>query len=168
MAMHRRWQPGEAVDLATEHDRLYRELGEWLEQTDRTNATHARLAGTIGVYHERGQLLRFLQHPEIDPTNNPAERDLRLLIIARKVSQCSKNDRGAEAQAAWASIFWTLERLAGGAPGAVLKALQEARRTGRLPVPSGEQAQRGPPSGRHSHPLRQPIRRSLINYPVRL
>jgi len=135
MAAHRRWGAGEAVDLAAEHDRLHRELGEWLEQADPTNATHARLAGTIGLYHQRGQLLRFLKHPEIDPTNNRAERDLRLLIIARKVSQCSKNDRGAEAQAAWASVFWTLERRTGSTPGAVMNALQQARQTGALPEP---------------------------------
>jgi hypothetical protein len=33
--------------------------------------------------------------PEIEPTNNSAERGLRSAVIPRKVSHCSKNERGA-------------------------------------------------------------------------
>ena len=45
--------------------------------------------------HERGRLLPFLDDPEIPPTNNAAERALRSVVVTRKVSQCSKNARGA-------------------------------------------------------------------------
>ncbi|MCW5981201.1 MAG: transposase [Bryobacteraceae bacterium] len=41
-------------------------------------------------------MLTFLHHPDVEPTNNRAERALRP-AIARKVSHCSKNTRGAEA-----------------------------------------------------------------------
>ena len=43
--------------------------------------------------HAHGDLLRFLDDPRIEPTNNRAERALRPVVIARKVSQCSKNKR---------------------------------------------------------------------------
>ena len=65
-----------------------------------------RLLNEIGVHHDRGNLLRFLYDPtRVSPTNNAAERALRPAVIARKVSQCSKNDRGAEAYAAFKSVI---------------------------------------------------------------
>jgi transposase len=68
-----------------------------------------RLLNEIGVHHDRGNLLRFLYDPTtVKPTNNDAERALRPAVIARKVSQCSKNDRGAEAYAAFKSVIRTL------------------------------------------------------------
>lgn len=67
-----------------------------------------RLLNEIGVHHDRGNLLRFLYDPTtVEPTNNAAERALRPAVIARKVSQCSKNDRGAEAYAAFKSVIRT-------------------------------------------------------------
>jgi transposase len=44
-------------------------------------------------YHRQGALLRFLEEPLVEPTNR-VERALRPAVIARKVSQCSKNDVG--------------------------------------------------------------------------
>lgn len=86
----------------------------------RRNRVNRRLQEQIGVHHERGHLLRFLSDPSIEPTNNRAERALRGAVIARKVSQCSKNERGANAYAAFVSVIRTarltgvpvLERLA--------------------------------------------------------
>lgn len=70
-----------------------------------------RLLNEIGVHHDRGNLLRFLYDPtRVEPTNNAAERALRPAVIARKVSQCSKNDRGAEAYAAFKSVIRTLKK----------------------------------------------------------
>ena len=43
-------------------------------------------------------------------TNNRAERALRPAVIARKVSQCSKNPQGANAFSAFTSIIRTLAR----------------------------------------------------------
>ncbi|MDO4244600.1 MAG: transposase [Deinococcus sp.] len=39
---------------------------------------------------------RFLKDPDIPPTNNAAERSLRTVVMARKVSQCSKNAAGSQ------------------------------------------------------------------------
>ncbi len=50
----------------------------------------------------------FLEDPEVEPTNNIAERMLRPAIVARKVSQCSKTERGANAYAAFKSVLSTL------------------------------------------------------------
>lgn len=59
-------------------------------------------------YHRRGELLRFLEDPSIEPTNNRVERALRPAVIARKVSQCSKNEAGANAFSAFKSVVQTL------------------------------------------------------------
>jgi hypothetical protein len=58
----------------------------------------------IAQQHERRRVLNFLSNPEIEPTNNRAERALRPAVVARKVSHCSKNERGAEAFAAFTSV----------------------------------------------------------------
>ena len=43
-----------------------------------------RLLDGLGWHFARDQLLRFLDDPFIEPTNNRAERDLRALVIARR------------------------------------------------------------------------------------
>jgi transposase len=79
---------------------------------DRTlsDAENQRLLNELGRHHDRGNLLRFLDDPTIPPTNNAAERALRPAVIARKVSQCSKNERGAGAYAAFVSVLRTLAK----------------------------------------------------------
>ena len=66
-----------------------------------------RLLNGIGTQHDRGNLLRFLHQPEVEPTNNRAERALRFIVIARDTGQYAKNIRGAEAYAAFASVIRT-------------------------------------------------------------
>ena len=62
-----------------------------------SDADNWRLQNELGWHHDRGNLLRFLDDPSIEPTNNRAERALRGAVIARKVSHCSKNVGGADA-----------------------------------------------------------------------
>ena len=71
-----------------------------------------RLLDGIGLQHDRGHLLRFLETEGVEPTNNRAERILRPAVIARKVSQCSKNRLGAEAHAAFISTAQTARKKA--------------------------------------------------------
>lgn len=66
-----------------------------------------RLLDGIGLQHDRGNLLRFLHDPEVEPTNNRGERTLRPPVIVRGLSHGSKNDRGAEAFAAFSSVVQT-------------------------------------------------------------
>ncbi len=73
-----------------------------------------RLLNQLAWQHERGNLLRFLHEPTtISPTNNAAERALRPAVIARKVSHCSKNERGAAAFSAFKSVIVTLKKSGG-------------------------------------------------------
>jgi len=55
-----------------------------------------------------------LDDPEIEPTNNRAERALRPAVIARKVSQCTKSARGTGVFEAWTSVLGTLSRTVSG------------------------------------------------------
>ena len=66
-----------------------------------------RLLDGIGLHQDRGNLLRFLRVEGLEPTNNRAERALRPAVIARKISHCSKNQRGAAAFAAFVSVVQT-------------------------------------------------------------
>jgi len=69
-----------------------------------------RLLNELGWHNDRGNLLRFLDDPRREPTNNRAERALRPAVIARKVSQGSKTARGADAFAAFTSVVRTLAK----------------------------------------------------------
>jgi transposase len=70
-----------------------------------------RLLNGVGAQHDRGRLLRFLRDDAVEPTNNRAERDLRPAVIARKVSHCSKNQRGARAFEAFTSVLQTIRKV---------------------------------------------------------
>jgi transposase len=77
-------------------------------------------------YHQRGELLRFLEEPLVEPTNNRVERALRPAVIAPKVSQCSKNQAGAYAFSAFKSVVQTLAK---GGTGSVIEALHRLFRS---------------------------------------
>lgn len=53
-------------------------------------------------------LFRFVTDPEVDATNNISERELRKLVIIRKISNGSRSTRGANATAMLLSIVETL------------------------------------------------------------
>ena len=78
-----------------------------------TDADSYRLQNELGWHDDRCNLLRFLDDPNIEPTNNRAERALRPAVIARKVSHCSKSVEGADAFSAFTSVIRTLERNGG-------------------------------------------------------
>ena len=92
----------------------YRELDEKLTCHLRNRMLrdddNQRLLNGIGIQHDRGRLLRFLKTEGVEPTNNRAERILRPAVIARKVSQCSKNQRGADAFAAFITMAQTARK----------------------------------------------------------
>ena len=53
-------------------------------------------------------LFRFVTDPEVNPTNNLSERELRHLVIIRKISNGSRSTRGANATAMLLSVIQTL------------------------------------------------------------
>jgi len=59
-------------------------------------------------YRDVENLFRFVTDPDIDPTNNISERELRELVIIRKISNGSRSPRGANATAMLLSIIQTL------------------------------------------------------------
>ena len=90
------------------------EVSYHLRPRELKDADNQRLREEVGRHHERGNLLRFLHEPTtVEPTNNAAERALRPAVIARKVSQCSKNERGASAFSAFKSVICTLKKSGG-------------------------------------------------------
>ena len=90
-------QAGEIKELVSYH----------LRNRTLTDEDNQRLLTGLGAHDDQGHLMRFLDAPFVEPTNNRAERILRPAVIARKVSQCSKTPQGAEAFAAFKSIAQT-------------------------------------------------------------
>ena len=88
-----------------------------------------RLLNGLGQQNDCGRLMRFLSAPFVEPTNNRAERMLRPAVIARKVSQCSKNQEGADAFAAFTSIAQTTLKNGATAVTAAFRLLFSASKT---------------------------------------
>jgi len=97
-------------ELQTRFQRLNQELTDHLRNRILRDDDNQNLLNGIGAQHDRGHLLRYLEVEGVEPTNNRAERILRPAVIARKVSQCSKNRKGADAFAAFVSIAQTARK----------------------------------------------------------
>ena len=89
---------------------LDKRLTKQLQERALNNEDNRRLLKFFGEHHRKGNLTRFLHDPRVPPTNNLSELELRFLITARKVSQCSKNRRGAHAQKVLSSLIRTEKR----------------------------------------------------------
>jgi hypothetical protein len=100
----------QVADFKAEAEALRVELTYVLRDRRLKDPNNQRLLNELGWHHDRGNVLRFLTDPRIEPTNNRAERALRPAVIARKVSQCSKTEPGAQAFAAFASVVRTLAK----------------------------------------------------------
>ena len=106
------YQQSESKDLEAYRKRgeeINKSLDKQLAPREMEDTDNQRMLDGIGKQHDQGRVTLFLIHPEIEPTNNRAERGLRPAVIARKVSQCSKNEDGAQATAVIKSIFETLK-----------------------------------------------------------
>ncbi len=99
---------GLAEDVfAEEADKLKDEVSHHLRNRILKDDDNQRLLNGLGRQDDDERLMRFLSAPFVEPTNNRAERILRPAVIARKVSQCSKNQDGADAFAAFTSVAQT-------------------------------------------------------------
>ena len=94
-----------------------------LDRAPLESKVNERLRKGLFKHHRRGNLLRFLEDSLIPPTNNAAERALRSGVIARKVSQCSQTQKGADGYAMIKSVLETAKRQ-GQHPLEVLTSLQ--------------------------------------------
>jgi transposase len=86
-------------------------LEDRLDGLVKLNPAHAeakRLHKRVKKY--RRELTRFLWQEQLEPTNNPAERALRPLVVARKVSGGSRSMPATQAWATLSSVLATQEQ----------------------------------------------------------
>ena len=86
MELRQAYHRGEAADFAAEAERLRREATYHLRDRPMSDADNWRLQNELGWHDDRGNLLRFLDDPSIEPTNNRAERALRGAVIAEGIA----------------------------------------------------------------------------------
>jgi len=84
-------------------------LDHQLRERVLSDTDNQRMLDGIRLQNDRNRVLLFLDIPEVEPTNNRAERGLRPAVIARKVSQCSKNATGAHLFEVMKSITETIK-----------------------------------------------------------
>lgn len=87
---------------------LMEKLEIYLRPRTLKDPDNQRMLNELGWHFDQGNLTTFLEDENVEPTNNFAERFLRGAVIARKVSQCSKTEKGANAYAAFKSVLETL------------------------------------------------------------
>ena len=107
---HQLWRDqraGKAIHFQVRAQRIDKKLTRHLRDRVLKDEDNQRLLDGVGLQHDQGRIFQFLKNPLIEPTNNRAERALRPAVIARKLSHGSKNDRGAEAFAAFTSVIQT-------------------------------------------------------------
>lgn len=110
MQLWREKKQGDVADYEERLEKIETELTHHLRNRVMKDDDNQRLLNGIGGQNDRGNLLRFLREPGVEPTHNRAERALRPAVIARKISQCSKNERGAYAFAAFISLAQTFRK----------------------------------------------------------
>src|SRR3954447_19703690 len=113
LAMWHERRAGPGPDFAGRLRRLKGSITDHLRDRTLSDRDNQRLLNELGRCHDAGSLIRFLDEPAIEPTNNRAERALRPAVIARKVSQCTKSEGGTRAFEAWTSVVRTLSRTEG-------------------------------------------------------
>jgi transposase len=69
---------------------------------ERTETFRKRLVGK-----DQRQLVTFLRHPNVPPTNNLAEQALRPVVIMRKVIQSTRSEKGLDNHSILRSLFET-------------------------------------------------------------
>lgn len=108
----KRFNRGEVGREEFEHEgeKLDKALERALRPRRLRDPGNRRLLKELKRHYDQGSLLRHLKSPEIEPTNNRAERILRPAVIGRKVSQCSKNKAGAEATSVFKSVIETAKK----------------------------------------------------------
>lgn len=110
------------AEYAQQGEELTLRLDALLNRAPLKSTANERLRTGILKHRILDRVWRFLKDPDIPPTNNAAERSLRTVVMARKVSQCSKNALGAQTYMRIKSTVETA-RLRGQDPVAVLASL---------------------------------------------
>jgi len=78
-------------------DRDIKDLFKWMKnQLNQPYKSHKCNTFVCNLLKEKNNLFEFVKNPEVDGTNNAAERALRPAVIARKVSGGSRSEKGAK------------------------------------------------------------------------
>lgn len=86
-------------------------LFKWMKQSlDYPYKSHKCNMFVYNLLKEKNNLFEFVKNPEVDGTNNAAERALRPAVIARKVSGGSRSEKGAKNYEILMSIVQTLHQ----------------------------------------------------------
>jgi hypothetical protein len=104
------YHDGSATDSVTDAKAPREALTYQLRDRPLKDPDNQRLLNELSWHHDRANLVRFLEDPQIEPTNNQAERARHPAVIARKVSQCSRNSRGTHAFEAFTRVVRTLTK----------------------------------------------------------
>jgi transposase len=95
-----------------------------LEQATRAPAQHPGIQRIQNVFREHAdRLYHWAKHPDIPAENNRAERELRSLVIARKISFGSQSERGLHTREVLMSVLHTLGKRTGNLFEAFVQAL---------------------------------------------
>jgi transposase len=117
-------------DFSSRIERLNRRLIDLMLMSS-TDPDVRRLTKRLEKFWD--ELLVFLEQPEVPPTNNQAEREIRPAVIMRKVLQGNQSEKGARTQAILMTIYRTLKRRALNPVTTIVDALKTLIRTGHLP-----------------------------------
>lgn len=98
---------------------------------DWSHADACRLSKRLAKYGN--QLLAFLWYDDVPSDNNAGERAIRPAVMIRKNSYANQSERGALTQSVLMSVFRTLKLRRQQPLEAILAALSEYNRTGKLP-----------------------------------
>ena len=104
------WAATAGTGLPAERDRARCRFEERLLALGRAvpaRAPHAALCKRVARYHP--ELFTFVADPAVPPTNNAAERALRPLVIARKVSGGTRSKQGSRTRMILQSLVATWE-----------------------------------------------------------
>jgi transposase len=134
MDLWEEYQAGETEDFEARAAELRFVISYLLRERALRDPDNRHLLKVVRRYHQLDDLLRFLEDPSIEPTNNRVERALRPAVIARKVSQCSKNEAGANAFSAFKSVVQTLVKRG---TGSVVEALYTLFRSPKVQLAPG-------------------------------
>ena len=92
-----------------EYLRLAAQLRDKIQQVMGESAQHPGIQKIQDIYREHAhRMYHWAESPDIPADNNFAERELRSLVIARKVSFGSQSDEGALTRETLMSIFHTM------------------------------------------------------------
>jgi transposase-like protein len=104
-------------------------LLEWIDliSSRRYHGTEVpKFIRSVCIKH-REDLFRFVDNPEVEPTNNLAERGLRHAVIMRKISGGSRSNKGAETTAKLLSVMQTIKMQEGNIIDNMMDLLQKAK-----------------------------------------